>query len=186
MATSIAEFGSGTGTLTDILKSSVIANLRHFLMFLPLRDRWVWANASACNTSQIIAPARQTTPTTRFERRQTSSLLAMVWALEQARCPVSSEAAIVFFHALPTIDVVMPPLAMTASRGNPAQLVFPKDRDRFALRVVIDAGGMHQRRLAEPRRFFDGFNQPAALSGMNELPRLGHLARCGQSTIGCR
>jgi len=53
--------------------------------------------------------------------------------------------------ALPTIDVLMPPWAMTANRGNPAQLVFPKDRDRFALRVVIDAGGMHQRRLAEPR-----------------------------------
>jgi hypothetical protein len=30
--------------------------------------------------------------------------------------------------------------------------------------VVIDAGGMHQRRLAEPRRFFDGFNKPSALS----------------------
>jgi len=65
--------------------------------------------------------------------------------------------------------------------------VFPKDRDRFALRVVIDSGGMHQRRLAEPLRFFDGFNQPAALSEMNELPRLGHLARCGQLTvIRCR
>jgi hypothetical protein len=64
--------------------------------------------------------------------------------------------------------------------------VFPKDRDRFALRVVIDAGGMHQRRLAEPR-FFDGFNQPAALWEMNELPQFGHLARCGQLTvIGCR
>jgi hypothetical protein len=54
------------------------------------------------------------------------------------------------------------------------------------LRVVIDAGGMHQRRLAEPSRFFDGVNQPAALWEMNELTR-GHLARCGQSTvIGCR
>ena len=100
---------------------------------------------------------------------------------------LSSEAAILFFDALPAIDVLMPPLAMTASRGNPAQLVFPKDRDRFALRVVIDAGGMHQRRFAEPRRFFDGFNQPAALSEMNKLPQLGHLARCGQLTvIGCR
>jgi hypothetical protein len=53
--------------------------------------------------------------------------------------------------------------------------------------VIIDAGAMHQRRLAEPWRFFDGFNQPAALSEMNELPQLGHLARCGQLTvIGCR
>ena len=51
--------------------------------------------------------------------------------------------------------------------------MFPKDRDRFALRVVIDAGGVHQRRLAEPRCFFDGFNQPAALSEMNKLPWLG-------------
>ena len=65
--------------------------------------------------------------------------------------------------------------------------MFPKNRDRFALRVVIDVGGMHQRRLAEPPGFFDGFNQPAAMSEMNELPRLGHLARCGQLTvIGCR
>jgi hypothetical protein len=99
---------------------------------------------------------------------------------------LSSEAAILFFDALPAIDVLMPPLAMTAAEEGPAQLVFPKNRDRFDLRVVIDAGGMHQRRLAEPRCFFDGFNQPAAMSEMNELPRLGHLARCGQSTIGCR
>jgi hypothetical protein len=35
----------------------------------------------------------------------------------------------------------------------------------------------HRARLAEPRRFFEGFNQPAAL--MNELPQLGHVARCG-------
>ena len=64
--------------------------------------------------------------------------------------------------------------------------MFPKDHHRFALRVVIDAGGMHQRRFAEPRRFFDGFNQPAALSEMSVLPRLGQLARCGQLTvIGC-
>jgi hypothetical protein len=64
--------------------------------------------------------------------------------------------------------------------------VFSKDRDRSALRGVIDAGGMHQRRLAEPRRFFYGFKQPAALSEMNELPEFGHLARCGQLTVmGC-
>jgi len=63
-----------------------------------------------------------------------------------------------------------------SNRGNPAQaqLVFPKDHHRFALRVVIDAGGMHQRRFAEPRRFFDGFNQPPALSEMKELPWLWH------------
>ena len=98
---------------------------------------------------------------------------------------LSSEAAIVFFDALPTIDVLMPPRAMTAIEE--IQLVFPKGRDLFALRVVIDAGGMHQRCLAEPPRFFDGFSQPAALSEMNELPQLGHLARCGQLTvIGCR
>ena len=30
---------------------------------------------------------------------------------------LSSEAAIAFFDALPTIDVLMPPLAMTANRG---------------------------------------------------------------------
>jgi hypothetical protein len=42
---------------------------------------------------------------------------------------LSNEAAIVFFDALPTIDVLMP---HDSNRGNPAQLVFPKDRDRFA------------------------------------------------------
>jgi hypothetical protein len=45
------------------------------------------------------------------------------------------------------------------------------------------AGGMHQRCFAEPRRLFDGFNQPAALSEMDELPRFGELARCGQLTV---
>ena len=74
---------------------------------------------------------------------------------------LSGEAAIVFFDALPTIDVLNAAIGDGSNRGNPAQLVFPKDRDRFALRVVIDAGDMHQRRLAESRRFFDGFNQPA-------------------------
>ena len=64
---------------------------------------------------------------------------------------LSSEAAIAFFDALPTIDVLNAAIGDGSNRGNPAQLVSPKDRDRFALRVVIDAGGMHQRRLAEPR-----------------------------------
>jgi hypothetical protein len=89
-----------------------------------------------------------------------------------------------FLDALPTIDVLMPPLAMTANRGILLSS-FPKDRDGSPC-VVIDAGGRHQWRLAKPRRF-DGFNQPAALSEMNELPQLGQLARCGQLTvIGCR
>ena len=86
----------------------------------------------------------------------------MVRALEQTKMSchdvqaqviaqgLSSEAAIVFFDAFPTIDVLMPPCGDDSNRGNPVLLVFSKDRDRFALRVVIDAGGMHQRRLAEP------------------------------------
>ena len=117
----------------------------------------------------------------------------MVRALEQTKMSchdvqaqviahgLSSEAAIVFFDALPTIDVLMPPLAMTAIE-EVLHSSFPKDRDGSPC-VIIDAGAMHQRRLAEPWRFFDGFNQPAALSEMNELPQLGHLARCGQLTV---
>ena len=65
-------------------------------------------------------------------------------------------------------------------------LVFPQNRDKLTLHVIVDARGLHQGRVAQVRRFFDGFNQPAALSEMSVLPRLGQLARCGQLTvIGC-
>ena len=39
---------------------------------------------------------------------------------------------------------------------------------------------MHQPRS---RSLFHGFNQPAALSKMNELPQFGYFARCGQLTV---
>jgi len=65
--------------------------------------------------------------------------------------------------------------------------VFPKHHNLFALRIVVDAGSVHQRRLARTRRLIDSFDEPPALSQMNELPRLRQLARCGQSTgIGYR
>jgi hypothetical protein len=85
----------------------------------------------------------------------------------------------VFFDALPTIDVVMPPLAMTAIEEIP--------HSSCSQRTVPVRIARRRRRTRnapvsprQPRRFFDGFNQPAALSEMNELPQLVHLARCGQ------
>ena len=64
-----------------------------------------------------------------FERRETSSLFAMVREQTKMSCHdvqaqviahgLSSESAIVFFDALPTIDVLMPPLAMTAIEEIP-------------------------------------------------------------------
>jgi hypothetical protein len=66
------------------------------------------------------------------------------------------------------LRVIKPLLADAAPAGilddASVEFVFPQNRDRFALRIIIDAGSVHQRRLAEPRRLFNGFNQPSALS----------------------
>jgi hypothetical protein len=42
--------------------------------------------------------------------------------------------------------------------------VFPQNRDRLTLCVIVDAGGMDEGRVARTRRLFDGFNEPSALS----------------------
>ena len=43
----------------------------------------------------------------------------------------------------------------------------------LALCVFIDAGGMDQGCFARQKRLLDTFDEPAALSEMNDLPGLG-------------
>ena len=60
------------------------------------------------------------------------------------------------------------------------EFVLPQDRHRLALCVVIDTGGMHKGRLAQPRSQFNAFDEPTTLPKMNELPALRQLRRCYQ------
>ena len=60
------------------------------------------------------------------------------------------------------------------------EFVLPQHRDRLALRVVIDTSSVDKGRVAKPRRQVDRLDQPAALSHVNELPRLGRWGRCVQ------
>ena len=52
------------------------------------------------------------------------------------------------------------------------ELVLPQHRDRLTLRIVVDAGGVDQGRLSQPRRLLDRLDQPATLPEVNKLPGL--------------
>ena len=51
------------------------------------------------------------------------------------------------------------------------ELMFPKNVKRLALRVVIDTGQTHQRRIPDIRRCDDLFHEIEALANMNDRPR---------------
>jgi hypothetical protein len=101
----------------------------------------------------------------------------MVRALEQTKMSchdvqaqviahgLSSEATIVFSDALPTIDVLMPPLAMTAIEEILRSSCSQRTATGSPSASSLTPAACTSVASAEPRRFFDGFNPASGAVG---------------------
>jgi hypothetical protein len=51
--------------------------------------------------------------------------------------------------------------------------VLPQHRHRLALRIVVDAGGAHERCLIRPQRLLNAFDEPAGKRCLGSTFRFG-------------